>query len=96
MALTIKGLVSIDVNSLYYDLELNVVIFSSGKKIFFLNVLTNESLGSYEMESISCMEYNKHLGTLFLGTSSGELIAFPWPNKPSNILSELPRFKFHS
>lgn len=41
MALTIKGLVSIDVNSLYYDLELNVIIFSSGKKIFFLNTLTS-------------------------------------------------------
>ena len=41
MALTIKGLVSIDVSSLYCDLDLNVVIFSSGKKIFFLNTLTN-------------------------------------------------------
>ena len=87
MALTIKGLMSIDVHSLFYDLDLQVVIFSSGKKIFFLNTLTNESLGSYDVEAISCMEYNTHLATLFLGTASGELIAFPWPNKPSNILS---------
>ncbi len=49
MALTIKGLVSIDINSLFYDLDLKVVIFSSGQKIFFLNTLTNESLGSYEL-----------------------------------------------
>jgi hypothetical protein len=49
MTLTIKGLVSIDVQSLFYDLDLQVVIFSSGKKIFFLNTLTNESLGIYEM-----------------------------------------------
>ena len=49
MTLTIKGLVSIDVHSLFYDLDLQVVIFSSGKKIFFLNTLTNESLGIYEM-----------------------------------------------
>jgi hypothetical protein len=41
LTLTIKGLVSIEINSLYYDVELNVVIFSSGKKIFFLNTLTN-------------------------------------------------------
>ena len=42
------------------------------------------------------MEYSKHLATLFMGTKFGELIAYPWPNKPSNILSDLPRFKFHS
>jgi len=42
------------------------------------------------------MEYNKQLATLFLGTFDGELIAFPWPNKPSNILSILPQFRFHS
>lgn len=42
------------------------------------------------------MEYNKQIATLFIGTFTGELIAFPWPNKPSNIISTLPRFKFHS
>ena len=84
--MTIKGLFLIEINSLYYDIELNVIIFSSGKKIFFLNTLTNESLGSYDFEVVSNMEYNKHLATLFLGTVKGEIIAFPWPNKPSNIM----------
>lgn len=42
------------------------------------------------------MQYSQYLSTLFLGTEKGELIAFPWPNKPSNILDQLPRFKFHS
>jgi hypothetical protein len=42
------------------------------------------------------MEYSPYLSTLFLGTMSGEIIAFPWPNKPSNILDQLPKFRFHS
>lgn len=42
------------------------------------------------------MEYNKTLATLFMGTINGELIAFPWPNNPQNILTKVPRFKLHS
>lgn len=41
------------------------------------------------------MEYCRHLGTLFFGTQTGKIIAFPWPNKPINITSKTPTFSVH-
>jgi hypothetical protein len=71
LSLAIKGTINNDINSIFYDLEFNVIIFSCNRKVYMVNVLTNESLGSYELPNITCMEYNKHLATLFLGCENG-------------------------
>ena len=42
------------------------------------------------------MELVPSISTLFLGTSTGKLICFPWPNKPVNIMSVLPTVQAHN
>ena len=42
------------------------------------------------------MELVPTISTLFLGTSTGKIICYPWPNKPVNITSVLPTVQAHS
>lgn len=83
-------------SAIVYDEKTNVVIFSMGGKIHFMNGNKYELMGSYDFEEVTCMEICHCISTLFLGTASGKIIAYPWPNKPNNISSRLPSFQVHS
>lgn len=84
------------INSILYDKETGVVIFSASLKIYFLSSINYENLGCFDFEDITCMEHCHTLSTIFMGTVSGKIIAFPWPNKPNNITSKLPTFHTHN
>ena len=42
------------------------------------------------------MELSPSISTLFLGTATGKIICYPWPNKPININSNLPSYQIHN
>jgi hypothetical protein len=85
----------VSINQIYYDPILNFIIYSYKATLYFFNCSTNAIVANYQYDPISCIYYNQNLSTLFLGTDNGEVICFTWPNKPSNLLSEQRKFKFH-
>jgi hypothetical protein len=80
----------------YYCPLLNFFIYSYQNTVYFFNCTAGAVHASVELDALSCLHYCPNLATLFLGTANGELICFPWPNKPSNLLCEQRKFKLHA
>lgn len=83
------------IHSIFYDPVLQIILFSAKGAIFFYNCLTSEILVSVEADPITCFHYSQNLKTLFMGNDNGEVMCFPWPNKPSNLMHEYKKYKLH-
>lgn len=81
---------------LYYCPILNFFIYSYQSTIYFFNCTVGSVHSSVELDALSSIYYCQDLATLFLGTANGDLICFPWPNKPSSLVCEQRKFKLHA
>jgi hypothetical protein len=81
---------------IYYCPILNFFIYSYKSTVYFFNCTNQTVHAAIELQPLTCIHYCANLATLIMGTDSGEVICFPWPNKPTNLQSEQRRFKLHA
>lgn len=85
----------VSIHSIFFDPVLQIIVFSARGNIYFYNCLTNEIIINVDCDAITCFHYCDNLKTLFMGAESGEVICFPWPNKPSNLMNDFRKYKLH-
>ena len=85
-----------NINCICYDPVLNFIIYCYRNLVCFHNCETNAPFLSVEIGTVTCIYHCPNLQTLFLGTVEGEVMAFNWPNKPSNLVEGLKKVKLHA